>query len=81
MTTKQKLFKLSLITLAIGLGLLAIAYFFFHFVTDSGITFTWHPEAGKPFVTDMIGQLAVLFLFASSMSAISALVFYGKDKK
>ena len=81
MTTKQKLFKLSLITLAIGVGLLAIAYFFFHFVTDSGITFTWHPEAGKPFVTDMIGQLAVLFLFASSMSAISALVFYGKDEK
>ena len=81
MTTTQKLFKLSLITRAIGLGLLAIAYFFFHFVTDSGITFTWHPEAGKPFVTDMIGQLAVLFLFASSMSAISALVFYGKDEK
>ena len=81
MTTKQKLFKLSLITLAIGLGLLAIAYFFFHFVTDTGITFTWHPEAGKPFVTDMIGQLAVLFLFASSMSAISALVFFGKDEK
>ena len=79
--TKQKLFKLSLITLAIGLGLLAIAYFFFHFVTDSGITFTWHPEAGKPFVTDMIGQLAVLVLFASSMSALSAVVFFGKDGK
>ena len=81
MTTKQKLFKLSLITLAIGLGLLAIAYFFFHFVTDTGVSFKWNPEAGKPFVTDMIGQLAVLFLFASSMSAISALVFYGKDEK
>ena len=79
--TKQKLFKLSLITLAIGLGLLAIAYFFFHFVTDSGITFTWHPEAGKPFVTDMIGQLGVLFLFTSAMSAISALVFFDEDKK
>lgn len=81
MTTKQKLFKLSLITLAIGLGLLAIAYFFFHFVTDTGVSFKWNPEAGKPFVTDMIGQLAVLFLFASSMSAISALVFFGKDEK
>ena len=54
---KQKLLKLSLITLIIGLCVLAINYFFFHFVTDSGITFTWHPEAGKPFVTDMIGQL------------------------
>ncbi len=74
--TRKKLFKLSLITLAIGVGLLAVAYFFFHFVTDSGVTFTWHPEAGKPFVTDMIGQLAVLFLFASSMSAISALVLF-----
>ena len=79
--TKQKLFKLSLITLAIGVALLAIAYFFFHFVTDSGISFKWNPEAGKPFVTDMIGQLAVLFLFASSMSAISALVFFEKDEK
>ena len=78
--TKQKLFKLSLITLAIGLGLLAIAYFFFHFVTDSGITFTWHPEAGKPFVTDMIGQLGTLFLFASAMSAISALIFFEEEK-
>ena len=79
--TKQKLLKLSLITLLIGLGILAIAYFFFHFVTDSGITFTWHPEAGKPFVTDMIGQLAVLFLFTSAISAISALVLFGEENK
>ena len=79
--TKKKLLKLSLITLLIGLAILAIAYYFFHFVTDSGFTLEWHPEAGKPFVTDMIGQLAVLFLFASSMSVISALVFFGKDEK
>ena len=77
---RQKLFKLSLITLAIGLGLLAIAYFFFHFVTDDGITLTWHPEAGKPFVTDMIGQLGTLFLFGSAVSLIAALVFF-EDKK
>lgn len=79
--TKQKLFKLSIITLIIGLAILAIAYFFFHFVTDEGITFTWHPEAGKPFVTDMIGQLGVLFLFTSAMSAICALVFFDKENK
>ena len=79
--TKQKLLKLSLITLLIGLAVLAIAYFFFHFVTDSGVTLQWHPEAGKPFVTDMIGQLGVLFLFSSAMSAISALVFFDEDKK
>ena len=80
--TKKKLLKLSLITLIIGLCVLAIAYFFFHFVTDDGITFTWHPEAGKPFVTDMIGQLGVLFLFSSAMSAICAFVFFdGKESK
>ena len=79
--TKQKLFKLSIITLIIGLVILVINYFFFHFVTDSGISLTWHPEAGKPFVTDMIGQLAVLFLFSSAMSAISAIVFFGDENK
>lgn len=79
--TRQKLLKLSLITLIIGVGLLAIAYFFFHFVTDVGITLTWHPEAGKPFITDMIGQLAVLFIFASSMSAISAFVLFEKENE
>ena len=79
--TKQKLFKLSLITLLIGLAILAIAYYFFHFVTDSGFTLTWHPEAGKPFVTDMIGQLGVLFLFTSAMSSICALVFFDEDEK
>ena len=52
---RKNLLKLSLITLIIGLLVLAIAYFFFHFVTDEGITLTWHPEAGKPFVTDFIG--------------------------
>lgn len=74
--TKKKLLKLSLITLIIGICVLAIAYFFFHFVTDDGISLTWNPEPGKPFVTDMIGQLATLFLFASAMSAISAFVFF-----
>lgn len=78
---KKKLFKLSLITLIIGLAVLLIAYFFFHFVTDDGITLTWHPEAGKPFVTDMIGQLGVLFLFSSAMSSICALVLFDEEEK
>lgn len=78
---KRKLLKLSLITLIIGLCVMLIAYFFFHFVTDDGITLTWHPEAGKPFVTDLIGQLGTLFLFASAMSLISAFVFFGEEEK
>ena len=77
--TRKKLFKLSLVCLIIGLAVLAIAYFFFHFVTDEGITLVWHPEAGKPFVTDMIGQLGTLFLFSSALSAVCALVLFDKE--
>ena len=78
--TKKTLLKFSLILLIVGLCVLAINYFFFHFVTDEGISLTWHPEAGKPFVTDMIGQLGVLFLFGSAVSLIAALVFFEEKK-
>lgn len=77
--TKQKLLKLSLICLIVGAAVLLIGYFFYHFVTDAGITLTWHPEAGKPYVSELIGDLGVLFLFASAISAISALVFFEKE--
>ena len=77
---KKSLLKFSLILLIVGLCVLAIAYFFFHFVTDEGITLKWHPEAGKPFVSDMIGQLGTLFLFGSAVSLIAALVFFEDEK-
>ena len=77
---KKSLLKFSLILLIVGLCVLAIAYFFFHFVTDEGITLTWNPEAGKPLVSDMIGQLGTLFLFGSAVSLIAALVFFEDEK-
>ena len=79
--TKSKLQKLSLVCLIIGLVVMAIAYFFFHFVTDDGITLVWHPEAGKPFVTDMIGMLGVLFVWSSAMSLICSIIFFDKKDK
>ncbi len=77
---KKTLLKFSLINLIIGLIVLIIAFFFFHFVTDSGITLIFQKEAGKPFVTLLIGIFGVLFIFASAISFISALVFFNKDK-
>ena len=74
--TKKKLLQFSLITLIIGLCVLALAFFCFHFVTDEGITLVWHEEAGKPFVTEMIGIFGVWFMFASAISLISALLFF-----
>ena len=78
---KQKFLKLSLYSFICGLIVLVINYFFFHFVTDAGISLTWQPEPGKPFVTDMIGMLAVLFIFASAMCLLIANIFYPKEKK
>ncbi len=77
---RKKLLKMSLITFVIAVAVLIIAYFFFHYVTDSGITLVRQEEAGKPFVTDLIGQFGVLFLFSSVISLISAFVFGDKQE-
>ena len=78
---KSKLLKLSLIMLIIALSIFIINYFFFHFVTDEGITLTWHPEAGKPFVADLIGMLGILFLFGGATSLLLALIVFNEDCK
>ncbi len=77
---RSKLLKLSLCSLISGVVVLIINYFFYHYVTDDGITLTWHPEAGKPFVADLIGQLGVLFLFASAFCLMIALICYPKNE-
>ncbi len=78
---RKELLKFSLISLIVGIIVLALSFFFFHFVTDDGITFIWHEEAGKPFVTLLIGILGVLFVFAGAISFIVALVFTEKANK
>ena len=78
--TRKNLFKFSIITLVIGVLVLAISFFFFHFVTDEGISLIWHEEAGKPFVTLLIGIFGVLFVFASALSSLTALIFFEKEK-
>lgn len=77
--TKKNFQKLSLITLITGLIILIISYFTFHFVTDEGITLTWHPEAGKPYVTILIAIFGVLFIFSSAISFIISQVFFKED--
>ena len=76
---RKKFLKISLCMLIIALVVFIFNYFFFHFVTDDGITLTWQPEAGKPFVAGLIGNLGVLFLFSSIETFIIALVFYKPD--
>ena len=64
----------------IGAVVFVINYFFFHFVTDDGITLVWQPEAGKPFVADLIGNLGVLFIFGSIVSLLAAFILCDKAK-
>lgn len=80
MITKQKLLKFSACQAIIAAVIFVINYFFFHFVTDHGITTTWQPEAGKPFVADLIGMLGTLFLFGALVSLLGSFVICDKEK-
>ena len=73
--------KLSLTSGISAAVVFVINYFFYHFVTDDGITLTWQPEAGKPFVADLIGQLGVLLLAVAIVSLMVSFIFFPKDSK
>lgn len=77
--TRKELLKFSLITVIIGVLLLALTFFFFHFVTDEGVSLVWHKEAGKPLVTLLIGVLGILFVFASATSLIISLILKERE--
>ena len=76
---KNKFKKLSKYTFVISLIIFALSYYVYHFVTDAGFTLTWHAECGKPFVTDMVASLGVMFLFASLISLLIAHIFFGEE--
>lgn len=78
---KKKLLKLSLYMIITAAVIFVINYFFFHFVTDSGISLSWNPEPGKPFVSNLIGMLGTLFIFGSAASLMTALTVFGDDEK
>lgn len=77
---RKKFLKLSLVTLIIAVCVLAFSYYFFHYVTAEGFTLTWHKEAGKPFIADMLATFGVLFLFSGVMSLLIAFIFCDRDK-
>jgi len=79
---KKKLTTLAVWCFVLSAVLLAASYFMFHYLTDAGFTTVWHPEAGKPFVTEMVADLGVLFLFSGIMSLITARIFFpNEDRK
>ena len=77
---RKKLQKFSLAQLLISAVVFVINYFFFHFVTDAGITTVWQPEPGKPFVSNLIGTLGTLFLFGSTTALLASFLLTDKEK-
>ena len=75
---RKKLYKLAIICFVIALTVFVINYFVFHYVTDDGITLVKQAEAGKPFVTNLIGILGADMVFASVVSALSAKILCSK---
>ena len=79
MNIAKKLRKLGLIEFIMSAVSFVIDYCFFHFVSDEGITTVWQPEPGKPFVANLIGIFATLFLFGSAISALAAFILFDKN--
>ena len=78
--TRKKLLKFSLCQFIISAVTFIINYFFYHFVTDSGITTTFQSEPGKPFVANLIGFFATLFLFSAVTALVMAFVFFEREE-
>ncbi len=76
---RKRLNKMAIVCLVIAVVVFIINYFVFHYVTDDGITLIWHEEAGKPFVTNLIGMLGADMVFASIISALGAKIICKKD--
>ena len=74
---KKKLNTLGLWCLVLALGIFVVSYFLYHHTLPSGaITLTWQPLPGKPFVTELVAELGVLFLFAGLLSLLIRKIFF-----
>ena len=73
---KKNFLKLSLITFIVGVVFLILSFFVFHFVTDQGITLIWHPEAGKPYITELLGDFAIINVATSFISLLVSVIFF-----
>lgn len=83
---KIRCLKLSLASFVLSAIAFVLNYVFYHYTGDdraNGISFMftpYHPEVQKPFITDLIGQLATLLLFLAIASLLVAFIFFGKEK-
>lgn len=73
---KEQLLLLAGISFIISACVLIFNYFFFHYFTAKGFTKKFHRKPEKPFVSNLIGQLGVNFLFLSLASLLIAVILF-----
>lgn len=76
---KKKFLILSLCSFVLSVFILVFSYFVYHYLTPEGFSAIWHAQAQKPFVTELLANLGVLFFFSSIMSLLIAIIF--SDRK
>ena len=77
---KKKLRTLSFWSFLLAVAIFAFDYVLFHYITPGGVfTAVFQQEAGKPFVTLLLGILGVLFLFGSIMSLLIAHIIFKEE--
>lgn len=76
---KKKCNTLAIWSFCLALAIFILSYFLYHFTLPGGaITFVWQPTPGKPFVTNMVANLGVLFLFSGIMSLLVGKIFFSE---
>lgn len=71
----NKFLKLSLITFTIGVAILVLAFFSFHYLTDTGISSIWNEEADKPYITELLGDFGIINIAVASTSLLIYFIF------
>lgn len=73
---RKKFRTLALWCFLLALGVFVLSYLLYHFTLPGGaFTLTRQPEPGKPFVTELLANLGVLFLFGSIMGLLIGNIF------
>ena len=78
---KKKLLTLSVCCLVLAVVTFVISYVLYHYMLPGGVfTTVWQPTPGKPFVTGMVADLGVLFLFSGILSLLIRGIFFREEK-
>ena len=80
---RKKLVLLSIVCLLLALAVFYLDFWIYHYITPEGtVSPVFRQEVGKPLITQLLGNLGVMFLFSSLMSMVLAIIFgKGRAKK